>query len=202
MKRYIEGFASKLNGIDFNTLEDSKYSIYGLSEDLNLIYVNPAWIHFARENGASEKLLKELPLGTPITKAFYGESIKNFYTENYLKVLETGKPWRHEYECSSIDEFRQFHQDTYPIKDGKGLIIINTLTINVPMESIGRESLEALDKRYTHTTGFVTQCSNCRCTQRAEEPEIWDWVPEWVKNIPENFSHSICPICFDYYWKI
>ena len=60
MKRYIEGFASKLNGIDFKTLEDSKYSIYGLSEDLNLIYVNPAWIVFARENGASEKLLNSV----------------------------------------------------------------------------------------------------------------------------------------------
>jgi hypothetical protein len=202
MKRYIEGFDSKLNGIDFNTLEDSKYSIYGLSEDLNLIYVNPAWIHFAKENGANESLLEKFPLDTPITRAFHGESIKDFYTEKFLKVLKTGKPWRHEYECSSVDKFRQFHQDTYPIKDGKGLIIINTLTVNLPMKMTGREALKALNKQYTHNTGLITQCSNCRCTQRVEEPGVWEWIPEWVENIPINSSHSICPICFDYYWKI
>ena len=202
MKRYIEGFPSKLNGVDFKTLENSKSSIYGLSEELNLIYVNPSWILFAKKNGVSENHLKNIPLGKPITNAFLGERVKNFYTENYLKVLKTGKPWRHDYECSSVDEFREFRQDTYRLKDGKGLIIINTLTIHKPMNEIERESLKVLDNRYVNaSTGFITQCCNCRCTQQAEEPEIWDWIPEWVKKIPNNCSHSICPICFDYFWK-
>ena len=202
MKRYIDGFPTKLNGIDFNTLENSKYSIYGLSEELNLIYVNPAWIHFAQENGGNDTLLENLPLGTPITKAFYGEIIKNFYTENYMKVLDTGKPWRHEYECSSINKFRLFHQETYPLKGGSGLIIINTIAINLPMKDKGKNALKAMDNRYVNDNGFITQCSNCRCTQRAEESEVWDWIPEWVEKMTENSSHSICPICFDYYWKV
>lgn len=201
MKRYIEGFPSKLKGIDFKTLEDSNHSIYGLSKELNLIYVNPGWIHFAEENGGKDIVLKKYPLGAPIAKALLGKKVKDFYIKNYIKVLETGKPWHYEYECSSVDEYRQFHQDVYPLKDGYGLIIINALIVNLPMKNIGRKALEALDKRYVKSTGFVTQCSNCRCTQRADEPEIWDWVPEWVENIPDNFSHSICPICYDYHWK-
>ncbi|WP_298777507.1 hypothetical protein [uncultured Polaribacter sp.] len=201
MKRYIDDFSSKLNRISFKTLEESKNSIYCLSEELDLIYVNPAWVNFAKENGASIQFLKELPIGKHIANTFSGESIKKFYTENYLKVLKTGKPWRNEYECSSKDEFRKFNQNTYPIKGGNGLIIINTLTINSSMKIIGRKAIKVVDQRYVNSDGFVTQCSNCRCTQRVNEPDIWDWVPEWVKETPENFSHSICTICFDYYWK-
>ena len=202
MKRYINNFPTKLNGIDFKTLENSKYSIYGLSEELNLIYVNPAWIHFAQENGGNDTLLENLPLGSSVIKTFYGETIKNFYTKNFMKVLETGKPWRHEYECSSLNKFRRFHQETYPLKNGTGLIVINTITINSPMKDKGRNSLKASGNRYLNDTNFITQCSNCRCTQRVKEPDVWDWVPEWVENMPENSSHSICPICFDYYWKV
>jgi hypothetical protein len=201
MIRYFEDFPSKLNRIDFKTLENSKHSIYGLSEDLNLIYVNPEWINFAKENGVKGNVFKKIPLGQPITNAIFGECVKSFYTENYMKVLKTGKPWHHEYECSAVDEFREFHQNTYRIKDGKGLIIINTLTIHSPMKETGRKAYKVSDKRYLNTTGFLTQCSNCRCTQRANETNIWDWVPEWVEKIPDNCSHSICPICFDYFWK-
>ncbi|SDR90932.1 hypothetical protein SAMN05216503_1357 [Polaribacter sp. KT25b] len=202
MRRYIENFTSNLNGIDFKTLENSKHSVYGLSEDLNLTYVNPEWMNFAKENGINNNILKKFPLGEPIVNAFLGEWVKNFYTEKFMEVLKTGKPWHHEYECSSVDHFREFHQDTYPLKNGKGLIISNSLTIHLPMSKTGRKAFKAQDKRYVDATGFVTQCSNCRCTQRVMEPEIWDWVPEWVNKIPKNCSHSICPICFDYFWKI
>jgi hypothetical protein len=201
MKRYFEDFPSKFNRLDFETLENSKHSIYGLSEDLKLIYVNSMLINFAKENGVKCTILNKTPIGQPITNAILGESVKSFYIENFTKVLKTGKPWHHAYECSSVDEFREYHQNTYRIKDGKGLIVINTLTIHSPMKEIGRKAFKALDSRYINSTGFLTQCSNCRCTQRANEPDVWDWVPEWVEKIPYNCSHSICPICFDYFWK-
>ncbi|WP_339661855.1 hypothetical protein [uncultured Polaribacter sp.] len=202
MKRYLEDFPDTLKGMNFKTLEESKHLIYVLSEELNLLYVNPIWIHFAKNNGGKDSLLKEIPLGEYITNAFTGNRIKKFYTENYLKVLETGKPWHHEYECSSKEEFREFHQGAYPVKDGKCIIVINTLIVHLPMHQKRLKKFNVSDKRYVDTTGFVTQCSNCKCTQRIEEPEIWDWVPEWVVKTPNNSSHSICPTCFDYYWKI
>lgn len=201
MIRFIDNFKSKLEGIDFETLEQSKYTIYGLSEDLELIYVNPGWVNFAKENGVSDSYMNDKLIGSSIINAIDGEKIKNFYAENYINVLKTKKPWKHEYECSSIQEYRQFHQNTYPLKNGKGLIVTNTLTVNLPMNSQNRKAYDALNKRYVANSDYVTQCSNCRCTQRANEIDVWDWVPKWVENIPKNFSHSICPICFDYYWK-
>lgn len=201
MKRYNENFPSKLKGFDFTTLESSKHSIYGLSKELNLIYFNPGFVHFAKENNHDGEILNKFPLGTPITEAFSGKKIKEFYIQNYKKVLATGELWHHEFECSSRDEYRQFHQGVYPMKNGDGLIIINTLMVNLPMDCIDRKAYEAIEKRYVKPTGFITQCSNCRYTQRIDQPEIWDWIPVWVVKIPGNMSHSICPTCFDYYWK-
>lgn len=201
MKRFKEDFQSKLIGIDFSILEESKYSIYGLSKELNLIYFNPAFILFAKENGLNGNILDKFPLGTPISKAFGGEKIREFYIKNYEKAIATGELWHHEYECSSSDEFRQFHQGCYPLKNGEGLLVINTLMVNFPMDLNDRKAYEAIDKRYIQNTGFITQCSNCRYIQCVEQPEVWHWVPAWVKKTPLNASHSICPICFDYHWK-
>lgn len=201
MERYKPDFPSKLKGIDFKTLEKNPQSVYGLSKDLELTYLNPGWIRFANENGGSENILNGFQLGTSIIKAIGGQKIKDFYIQNYERVLTTGEVWSHEYECSSIDVSRLYHQSTYPLKNGEGLIIINTLMVKLPMSKIGRKAYEAIEKTYVQSDGYITQCSNCRYTQRAEQPQIWDWVPAWVEKMSNNFSHSICPTCFDYHWK-
>lgn len=201
MERYKEDFASKLKGFDLETLENSRYSIYALSKDMELIYFNPAWIRFAQENDVDRDVLNKFSLGTAIPKVLKGQEVRDFYIQNYKNVLATGKVWRHEYECSSIDEFRYFHQGVYPLKDGEGIIVINTLLVNVPADLINRKAYEAIEKQYLQPTGLITQCTNCRYTQRADQPEIWDWVPSWVEKMPDNISHSICPTCFDYHWK-
>jgi len=201
MKRFKKDFASKLVGIDFETLEKNNNSIFGLSKDLKLIYFNPSWIGFAEENDPSESLLKKHPLGTSIEKSISGEEIKSFYIQNYKNVLKTGKVWRHEYECSSPNESRIYHQGAYPLKNGEGLIIINTLVVKLSMDDVNRKSYKANKKQYLDSNGFINQCSNCRNSQRANQPEVWDWVPAWIEDMPENVSHTICPTCFDYYWK-
>ena len=48
MKRYEEDFKSKLVGLDFNTIENSPHSIFGLSKELKLIYYNTAWLQFSK----------------------------------------------------------------------------------------------------------------------------------------------------------
>ena len=79
--------------------------------------------------------------------------------------------------------------------------MINTLVVKLSMDKVDRKSYEANKKKYLDSNGFINQCSNCRNSQRADQPETWDWVPAWIENMPENVSHTICPTCFDYYWK-
>lgn len=201
MKRYTNGFIKRLVGLDFETLEKSQYSIYGLDRNLNFNYFNPAWVSFANENDNSNKVLTEFPLGTHFANALSGNEVKEFYIKNYEQVLKTGEVWWHQYECSSCVEYRKFNLGAYPLKNGQGLIITNTLVKKLPMKNTNRTNQQAFKTKYTQPSGFIVQCSNCRHTQQAENPEVWDWVPAWIKNNPEKCSHSICPICFDYHWK-
>ena len=123
------------------------------------------------------------------------------YLNEYKEVLSSGQSWTQEYECSSPDTYRMYHQTAYPFKNGKGLIIVNVQTVKVPMEQLQRTAHQVSDLRYVNKEGIITQCTNCRYTERADKPTNWDWVPGLVKEMPENLSHTICPICFDYYWK-
>jgi hypothetical protein len=201
MERFKEDFPSKIEGIDFKSLENSNHTIFGLSKELNLIYFNPAYVLFAQKNGFEGNIINKFPIDTPFSKIISEEKLVDFYNHNYKSVLSTGDIWRHEYECSSSNEFRQFHQAVYPLRNGNGLMVINTLRVNLPMKLKDRKAHDALTKRYTQSNGFINQCSNCRHCQRAEQEEIWDWVPDWVERTPDNLSHTICPTCFDYHWK-
>lgn len=200
MERYTKDFLTMLKGFDFNTLENSKHSICGLSKDLNLIYFNPSWFQILAENSIDKSDFNKFPLGTPIIDALSGD-MKDFYIQNYKKVLANGEIWNHEYECSSSTEFRQFHQSVYPLKLGEGLIVIHSLKVNIPMDQTNRKPLPSDTNKYVQSNGLITQCSNCRKCKRVAQEEVWDWIPEWVERIPKNASHSICPTCYDYYWK-
>ncbi len=199
MKRIEEIIDPKLTGLNFETIENSAHSIFVLSKDLKLIYFNPAWFDFAKKNNGEPGITLRFPIGTPIESAISGD-IKDYYIENYLKTLRDLKVWKHEYECSTPKLFRKFYQDSYPLKNGEGIVVVNSLKIEKPYDlNFQKERILSLSE-YIDTTGLITQCSNCRKTQRAKEVETWDWIPELVSDMPLNVSHSICPICFDYYW--
>jgi hypothetical protein len=199
MLRYKKEFSDNLLGIEFDTIEQNTESIYGLSKELTFNYFNPAWFQFAKENGGESTIANNYPLGTSLTKVL-PQSLQQFYVTKYTEVLATGKVWHHEYECSSSTLFRIFNQSTYPLKNGNGLVVINRLSVQLPMNQLNRPESKPLEEQYTHDTGFIHQCCNCRSIQRVANPDTWDWVPAWVTNIPEETSHTICPVCYDYYW--
>jgi len=187
-------------GFDLETLDKSKDIIYALSKKLNIIYFNPSWLKFAIENGADLDAIKKYTIDTPISKAI-PNIFRKFYLEKFKESLATGKVWRFDYECSSAETFRTFNQITYPLKNGEGLIVVNRIRVEMPMSKTNRISKKALENSYLHDTGFINQCSNCRCVQSISDPEVWDWVPDWVKDMHPKTSHTICPVCYDYYWK-
>lgn len=199
--RFRPDFPSKLEGVDFQTLEESQNAIFGLSEKLALIYFNPGWYEFAGQNDVKPDVLAISGLGTLITDLIKGVEIRKFYTDNYKRALETKTSWQHEYECSSANQFRKYHQKVYPFKNGKGLIVCNSEMISMPMEKLGRNEFDPVIKRYKqNTTGLISQCTNCRKVKRAGE-DVWDWVPAWVEQSTGNTCHSICTVCRDYYRK-
>ncbi len=199
MKRFHDDFSACLKGFNFETLENDPNSVYGLSADLTLNYLNPGWFRFAKENDGEPVISERFALGTPIGDSMAG-SVRGYYLEVFQGLLQSGDVWHHDYECSSPETHRLFHQSVYPLYNRSGLIIVNSLVKEQPHDADARPSCLPARHLYTKETGFISQCSNCRRVQRASE-DVWDWVPAWIKNMPDNTSHSLCQLCFEYYYE-
>lgn len=196
MKRFDEDFPSSLDGFNFETLEKNPCSIYGLTKDLSLNYFNPSWFQFSQANGGEPDISERFGLGTYVGETIVGPA-KDYYLEVFKGILQTGKVWHHDYECSSPDTFRMFHQSVYPLYSREGLLIVNTLV----REHSHKNKVCLPDEVYLQKTGFISQCCNCRRVQRGDNEEIWDWVPAWVESMPENTSHTFCQLCYEYYYE-
>lgn len=176
-------------------------SVYALSRDLRLTYMNPAWFRFARENGAGEEFFDRWRQGTPVLDAV-PEVLRDFYRELFEEAMrETGlrRPIQFPYECSSPGLFRLFVMSLYPIESGGGLVVVNSPRVvhaHAPSDHVETDRLWA----YQNANGLITQCAHCRCVQDPENPEQWHWVQAWVAHFPENTSHSLCPPCFEHYY--
>jgi hypothetical protein len=199
MQRYDEDFVSLLEGFNLETLERDSSIIYGLSSNLTLNYFNPSWFRFAAENGGEPAISGKYKLGTCIDTAMVGPA-KDYYLKVYQSILRTGKVWHHDYECSTSEKYRRFHQSVHPLYNGSGLIVVNSLIAEYPHEEARRPCPPSVEL-YVNDSGLIMQCCNCRRVQRATKDSEWNWVPAWVDKMPDNISHGICPICCDYYYK-
>jgi len=200
MKRFLDNFPDLLEGFALEALENDPNTIIGLSTELTLMYLNPSWFDFARENDGEPAISDKFTLGTHICNHI-GGYIRGFYLEAYQTVLQTGKVWRHVYECSTPEIFRLFRQTTQPLHDKCGLLVVNSLVEERPHDVNTRKPCQPNEQRYVKHTGIITQCSNCRHIQRARQLHMWDWVPAWVAKVPNTTSHGICPVCLAYYTR-
>lgn len=197
--RFQREFRDLLRDFDFDMLERDPHSVFAVSPTFSLVYFNPAWREFAGQNQGGA-VVSKFPLGANLLDAL-GAELRPLYQQRLTEVLATGVAWHHDYECSSALTFREFRQSVYLLDNALGLLLINSLKVEAPMASRGREAQPPLEARYLQTTGLLTQCSNCRRTLRNDGSGVWDWVPSWVSDMPENTSHGLCLPCFDYYWR-
>lgn len=198
MERSKDAFCSRIDCFNVETLEKDPCTIFGLSSDLRLSYVNPAWFAFASANNGEPAISQRFPLGTPLAACIAGPAC-DYYRDAFLRVLRTGEVWDHDYECSSPEAYRIFHQSVYPLLHGGGLIVVNSMVAEQPHAETGRIPHPPIAALYTQDNGFITQCSNCRRVLRREQ-DVWDWVPAWVEHMPRNTSHTFCRLCYEYYY--
>jgi hypothetical protein len=106
--------------------------------------------------------------------------------------------WSFDYECSSAQHYRLFRMEIRPIRSA-GFVLIHALRIERPH---GREraSFSPDPRRYTDSHGLITMCAHCRKTRRAAEPEVWDWVPDYLSSgaLRTRTSHGLCGPCLAY----
>lgn len=186
---------------DFNkdSLANHNDPIVGLWPDFRMAYFNPAWFVFARDNDGEPVITRDWTLGRSIMDAV-PDTLKGFYRRAWRTCLSTGIAWSHDYECSSAGLYRLFHQRVYPLGRGEGLLVVHSQRQESPHAAKDRPESDFASSHYVDRNGFVHQCANCRRIENlTKRPNRWDWVPTLVETPHAQVSHSICPICLDFY---
>jgi hypothetical protein len=166
---------------------------YALDPDLRLIYRNPAWDKFALENGAPE-LASDAVYGTDLRQVIGGDLIP-FYMAAFATLERDRAVWECTYECSSPVAFRKFRMQIQPLAPS-GYLVRNSLMI----EHAHAPSALATFQDPLRPDSTIVVCMHCRCTRRVHLPSHWDFVPAHLDRSLTNVSHSLCPVCLDYFY--
>ena len=183
-------------------LDEHPWPVFGLEADGTLAYVNLAWDAFALANGGEPEVSRAWNVGSNFFAAV-AEPLHPFFRALFERA--TGErhalqPAEHVYECSSSQEFRQFSMQVFPLAEGAGFVVLNSLVTARPHDHVERPPHPADIKRYADVNGLMHQCAHCRRMRRADDPDRWDWVPAWIDARQRDISHGICPLCYAYYY--
>lgn len=190
----LEQLLARYYGLD--ALERHTGAIYAIDADWRIRYMNAAWGRFAAENGGEPTIGRRYTVGSSLLDAFASETTRAYYVTHYTNCRDTGRVWRHEYDCSSPEIPRRFLQLVYPLSKGH-LLIVNSRRMEAaePTDETGI----FLDS-YRDTHGLIHQCAHCRRVSTTNDADCWDWVPEWAREIPVTSSHTFCPTCVGFYY--
>ena len=167
-----------------------------LNSAYHIVYCNPAWDDFARSNQAPQ-LTGEKTLGLNIFQVI-PNVLKNFYQDAYARAMSQGI-WEFSYECSTPELFRKYRMRVHGLGTPTCYMVTNALIHEGPH----RRQVKAASKKYVQPTGLINMCSHCRCSQRVDHPERWDFVPDYLRlKGPAllTLSHGFCPICYAYHY--
>lgn len=196
MASITPAFESLLTPGHLRLLERESSVVYGTDRDLRIQYVNPAWFEFARKNGGDASVLEWTRLQERVlTDAIRGQ-LAAFYRRHLRAVLTSGRPWSHDYECSSAERFRRFHLHVARVgAKADGLLAMNALLVEVGHDVEERVARDFVRESYVFEDDLVHQCSHCRRVRRRDRQEVWDWVPELVRRPWPATDYGLCTSC-------
>lgn len=184
--------ASFASHFDALTLENDAATLVALDPAGIIVWTNPTWNAFARENDGAE-VLTRFGVGARYLDGIAG-GLRQFYDEVFVEVATKRRIVEHDYECSSATVERHLHLRVLPVP-GAGLLLEHSTVWRAPLV---RPHAEPMEHAYFNSDGLIVQCSNCRRVRR-REPRRWDWVPAWVTQSHASTSHGLCEVCLSLY---
>ena len=178
--------------------ESSEDTVYAIDQQLRIVYVNPSWCRFARENGGEPSISRDWSVGAKLFDSI-ASPLRPYIESTYAQCLEALRPSGFEYECSGPGTYRLYRQSIFPL-DPSGLVLVNSLVEERPFREGERPPHEPDRSHYLTVDGVIVQCCHCRRVKREGTEGRWDWVPAWVERSPEETSHGLCPICLEYFY--
>jgi len=178
--------------------ERSENVTYAINREYQILYVNPAWFRFSRENGGEPCVSRHWSVGARLLDGI-ARPLVPYVRRLYSECIEACRPDGFDFECSGAHVYRRYRQSLYPV-DPEILILVNSLIEERPFEAGERPPHEPDPGRYLQESGVIVQCCHCRRVERVGAAEAWDWVPAWVERSPAETSHGLCPICLEYFY--
>ena len=188
-----ESPAPGLRGL-FKALEESALVSYVVDANLQIKYCNAAWDQFAQQNDAPE-LVGNSMLGLDL-RTVLCDDLRPYYLKAFAEAAKSGKVWETLYECSSPNLFRKFHMRLHPLQQQGWFLITNALVIEAPHSATAATNAN----EYQAADSSVAMCCHCRRSRSVLFPDRWDFVPAHVKRGFYNISHSLCPLCLEYFY--
>lgn len=199
-----EDFSDYLRNFDLDTLDEHGATIYGLRHDLTFAYANASWTKFACDNDGAHYLTDPAWLLGKFILSFIAEPLRLFYETTFRDVVQTNTTAVHDYDCSTPNKVRFFHMDILPLKSptrrNRGLLIINSHA-PPPKPFPLRNTVDEPDPdAYLTEDQLLVSCSHCRRFRRRDDPNTWDWLPNYLESPPAPVSHGLCEVCLDHYY--
>lgn len=196
-------FEHLLSVTKVDDLNNRTHVTYGLWPDYTLAFLGQGWFEFAKANDSYREITSQWGLGKSVLDATPPQ-LRPFYKNLYDRCIEDYElmklPIQLDFECSSPLVYRSFRMTVYPLQ-GQGVLIVNNLLRQCDHSEIGTISHEASISNYSQPDGMIYQCCVCRKIRHARNWSRWDWVPEWVEEIPANTSHVVCGMCVQFYFE-
>lgn len=192
-------FIKILSGFDLLSYEQSGNIVYAIDDQFILQYFNQQWESFAKENNSSDIIFSS-NIGCNILTNITGP-LRHFYYKKYNDVLNSRTIFEHEFECSSPEKYRKYHQRVIPLPLTSGLLITNSKIQEYPhLQSIQHHHSSNL-LPYLNSDGEICQCSNCRKVKNMDYENRWDWIAKFIVSLQPNTIFSVCDECMNKYYN-
>ncbi len=196
-------FEALIGQTRLESLSDHACTVYGIDSEYRIVYLNPAWYQFSKDNGTNHSIDEKWLFGRnvfdcipEVLEPFY----KNLFESSLNKNDSRVTPLHFKYECSSPTVFREFTMHLYPV-GSSGIIVVHSINIEEPHTLQPDLEMLTLEKeQYIDDSGFVYQCANCRRVKNLQEEKRWDWIPKLVEAPVAKTSHGICDPCAAHYY--
>ncbi len=190
-ERLLDAMRPALAAFDLNRLEAETYTIYALTDQMALGYLNPAWFKFAHENSGAA-VANRFGLGTPIL-AGISPPLQDHYEALLQLSLSSGQAAESRYLCPSSKLERVFLLRILPLSPG-GWLVHNALVV----QHAHSDEARPFTSEYRDRRGLIVQCSSCRRVRYGSDVNRWDWVPALLDNHYDPVSHGLCEPCLGF----
>jgi len=158
-----------------------------------LVWVNDAWIAFARENGAAG-LVPPFVLQRSLWDFVAGEELRTLYREIHSRVRLSGIPAVLPFRCDSAS--LQRHMRLTITREDAGQLAYECILVR----TVAQRHLDILDTEPRRSIAFLTMCSCCK--RALLEPRGWMDLEEVclrlkifeAQEVPQ-LRHTVCHEC-------